>query len=55
MTFTKPEPLPKHIQEEIRTLDRAVRKVMRSKESAARFLDSIRARGPVRTVSSKAR
>jgi hypothetical protein len=55
MTFTKPEPLPKRIQDEIRTLERAARKIMRSKESAARFLDSIRAQGPVRATAARAR
>jgi hypothetical protein len=55
MTFTKPEPLPKRIQEEIRTLERAAQKIMRSKESAARFIDSIRANGPVRASAAPAR
>lgn len=55
MTFTKPELLPKRIQEEIRTLNRAAQKVMQSKESAARFIDSIRATGPARADSAPAR
>lgn len=55
MTFYKPDPLPLRVREEIDGITRAARKVMRSRESTVRFLESIRVRRPERAVAPKPR
>lgn len=42
MVFIKPAAIPRHIQEELDAMDRAAKRILATRESAAAFLSSVR-------------